>query len=347
MGHNPAKTKETLQRISQLATFNEIGKAITSSLDLKEILNIVMEKISELFHPGNWSLLLVSEDGEELTFEIAVGEGSEKLKDMRLKIGEGVAGWVAREKKPIFVPDVSKDKRYCKKVDGITNFKTHSIICLPLVTRGKCLGVIELLNRVEGEAFGEEDMLLLTTIADYTAIAIENAAFLKRVHELSIKDDLTKLFNPRYLHSRLESEVERARRFKYDLSMLFIDLDYFKNINDNYGHLCGSKLLTEVARLLEASVRSIDMAFRYGGDEFIIVMPETSKENALLVAEKLRRVIKDAVFLTEEGINCKLTASFGVASYPVDAKDKNDLIHLADNAMYKVKNKNRDGVAGA
>ena len=347
MVHNPAKTKETLLRISQLATFNEIGKAITSSLDLKEILAIVMEKISGLFHPGNWSLLLLDEVKGELKFEIAVGKGSEKIKSLRLKVGEGIAGWVAKEKTPLFVRDVSKDPRYCSRVDSISSFKTHSIMCVPLVTRGKCLGVIELLNRSEDREFGEEDMLLLSTIADYTAIAIENAAFFKRVHELTIKDDLTKLYNSRYLHSRLEDEVERARRFKYDLSMLFIDLDYFKNINDNYGHLCGSKLLTEVARLLVGKIRSIDMAFRYGGDEFIIVMPETTKENAVTVAEKLRKSIKEAVFLKEEGISCKITASFGVASYPVDASNRNDLIHMADNAMYKVKNKFRDGVAGA
>ncbi|MFQ5442076.1 MAG: diguanylate cyclase [Thermodesulfobacteriota bacterium] len=344
MGKNPLKNKETRLRISQLATFNEVGKALTSSLDLKEILQIVMEKIRVLLHPGNWSLLLMDEGTGELKFEIAVGAGSEKIKGMRLKPGRGIAGWVAREKKPLLVPDVKKDTRYSAEVDSITNFKTRSIICVPLVARGRCLGVIELLNRPSKDSFTEEDLTLLTTLADYTAIAIENAIYFKRIHELTITDDLTHLFNARYLHMRLEDEVERARRFHYDLSMLFIDLDYFKKVNDSYGHLSGSKLLTEVAHLLKGEIRSVDMAFRYGGDEFIILMPETSKRNARIVANKLRKSVKKTVFLKDEGINCRLTASFGVASFPKDAENKTDLIHMADNAMYRVKDKKRDGV---
>jgi diguanylate cyclase (GGDEF)-like protein len=138
--------------------------------------------------------------------------------------------------------------------------------------------------------------------------------------------------------------VERARRFKEDLSLIFMDLDYFKLINDKHGHLCGSKLLAEIGGLIISTIRTIDIACRYGGDEFVVVMPETSKENARVVAEKLRSVFKDNRFLKEEGINCPMTASFGVASYPEDAKDRMELIHLADQAMYRVKNSTRDGV---
>ncbi|GMR05160.1 MAG: sensor domain-containing diguanylate cyclase [Thermodesulfobacteriota bacterium] len=347
MGNKPVKNKEARLRISQLSTFNEVGKTLTSSLDLKEILKIVMEKIRELLHPGNWSLLLMDEETKDLKFEIAVGKGSEKIRGMRLKSGEGIAGWVAREKKPVLVTDVTKDPRYSKKVDSITNYNTRSIICVPLVARDRCLGVIELINRPRSKVFTDEDLTLLTTLADYTAIAIENAIYFKRIHELTITDDLTKLYNARYLHMRLNDEVERARRFGYDLSMIFIDLDYFKKINDNHGHLCGSKLLAEVGSLLKKIIRSVDMAFRYGGDEFIILMPETPKKNARIVANKIRTELKKAVFLKEEGVNCRITASFGVASYPKDAADKTELIHMADNAMYRVKDKSRDGVAVA
>lgn len=331
----------------QLATFTEIGKALTSSLDLKEILGRVMDKISAILQPKNWSLLLLDEATDELRFEIVVGPGSEKLKDMRLKMGEGVAGWVAREMKPLLVPDVSKDPRFCKKADEVSHFTTQSIICVPLTTRGKCLGVIELINKVEDEGFSEDDLLVLTTLADFTAIAIENAIFLNRVQELTITDDLTKLYNSRFLQNRLEYEVERARRFNYELSMIFLDLDHFKEVNDVHGHLHGSKLLKEVAQLLVSQLRTVDMACRYGGDEFIIMMPGTTKKNATLVAEKLRAAMKDRVFLAEEGINIRLTASFGVATFPSDAGSKEELIHKADHAMYEVKNRTRDGVAEA
>lgn len=344
---NPEETKELLQRRLQLATFTEIGKALTSSLDLKEVLNIVMDKIRELLRPKNWSLLLLDEETGELKFEIVVGAGSEKIKDLRLKPGEGVAGWVAREKKPLLVADVSKDPRFSKKADEISNFTTQSIICVPLLTKGKCLGVIELINKVEEISYVEDDLLVLTTLADFTAIAIENAISLNKVHELTITDDLTKLYNSRFLHNRLEYEVERAKRFKHELSMIFLDLDYFKDVNDNYGHLAGSKLLREVAKFILGMIRNVDMACRYGGDEFIILMPGTSKKHAVMVAKKLCSAIRDELFLKDEGINIRITGSFGVASFPADADNKDSLIRMADNAMYTVKNRERDGVAEA
>ena len=190
-----ARSSESVKKRLHLTTFNEIVKALTSSLDLKEILNTIIDKISELLQPSNWSLLLIDEETNDLKFEIVVGEGSEKIKDVRLKMGEGIAGWVAQEKKPLLVPDVAKDPRFSKKADRASKFTTKSIICVPLATRGKCLGAIELINKVEEGSFGEEDLLVLTTLADYTAIAIENAMFLRKVQELTIRDDLTRLYN--------------------------------------------------------------------------------------------------------------------------------------------------------
>lgn len=344
---NNRPSDETSRRLLHLATFNEIGKALTSSLDLNEILKVVMEKISIILEPKNWSLLFVDEDADELRFEIAVGEGAEKIKNLRLKIGEGVAGWVAREKKPLLIADVSKDPRFSKKADDVSKFVTRSIVCVPLITRGKCLGVIELINKVEDGNFGPEDLILLTTMADYTAIAIENARFFSKIQELTITDDLTKLYNQRFLQSRLDYEIERARRFDYALSLIFLDLDHFKDVNDTYGHLAGSKLLKEAARLISGMIRTTDMACRYGGDEFLILLPETSKKNAIVLAEKMRSAISSHIFLSEDGINATLSGSFGVASYPVDAHNKNDIIQKADHAMYRVKNASRNAVQGA
>lgn len=338
---------ENRQRIAQLAAFNEIGKALASSLNLKEILGIVMDKISGLMQPKNWSLLLLDEQTNELTFEIVVGDGAEKIKDLRLKPGEGIAGWVANEMRPLLVPDVSKDLRFSRKADDASKFVTTSIVCVPLVNRGRCHGVIELINKVEDGRFSEEDLLLLTTLADYTAIAIENAKFFQKVQELTITDDLTKLYNSRFMHNRVDYEVERAKRFNYNLSLIFIDLDHFKYVNDNYGHLSGSKLLREAAQLLVKMIRNVDMACRYGGDEFLILMPDTSKSSAVIVAEKLCRGLRNEVFLKEDGLNLRLSGSFGVASYPADASNKDELIHKADDAMYVIKNGGRDGVAAA
>jgi diguanylate cyclase (GGDEF)-like protein len=336
--------EEHLKRLKALASFHDIGKALTSTLDLKEVLRIMMDKISELLKPKDWSLLLVDEEKKDLYFEIVVGRGSEKIKQARLKRGEGIAGWVAREGEPLFVPDVSKDKRFSSRIDKLTNYKTRSIICVPLKSKGRVLGVVELVNKGDEELFKEEDMNLLITLADYTAIAIENAKYFQKVQDLTITDDVTTLYNSRYLHRFLEYESERARRYKTSLSLIFLDIDYFKRVNDTYGHLCGSKLLKEIGFLLQNKIRKVDVACRYGGDEFVIVLPHTEKEDAYQVAKKIKNSLKSTMFLKEDGLKIKITASFGVASIPGDAGDTIGLIRLADNAMYKVKGLSKDGV---
>ena len=336
--------EEHLKRLKALASFHEIGKALTSTLDLKEVLRIMMDKISELLNPKDWSLLLVDEERKDLYFEIVVGKGSEKIKKARLKRGEGIAGWVAKEGEPLFVPDVAKDKRFSARMDDISKYVTKSIICVPLKSKGRVLGVVELINKGDSGLFQEEDLNLLTTLADYTAIAIENAKYFQKVQDLTISDDATTLYNSRYLHRFLEYESERARRYKTSLSLIFLDIDYFKKVNDTHGHLCGSKLLKEIGLLLLSKIRKVDVACRYGGDEFVIVLPHTSKEDAFNVAKKIKSALKRRMFLKDDGLNIKITASFGVASIPSDSEDSTGLIRLADNAMYKVKGLSRDGV---
>lgn len=337
MKDNSIDIKNIQQKQLPLKIFNEIGKALVSSVDLKGVLKIVMEQISKFLHPKNWSLLLLDEKTNELKFELVVGERAEKIKDLRLKLGEGIAGWVALEKKPVFVPDVEKDPRFCESVDEISDFKTRSIVCMPLIARDKCLGVIELIN-IKDNILKDEDLLLLSTISDYAAIAIENAKYFDTIQELTITDELTKLYNMRFLHARLMQEIERARRFKNDISLLFMDLNSFKEVNDKYGHACGDKVLKEFASLILKTVRNVDMAYRYGGDEFIILMSGTSKKGAIIAAERIGKIIEKTALLNDSHIKIHLTASIGVASYPSDAKSKDDLIKVADDNMYKIKN---------
>src|SRR3970040_2894898 len=218
-----------------------------------------MEKIREMLQPKKWSLLLIDEEKNDLYFEIVVGEGAEKLKDLRLTIGEGIAGWVAKEGVSLLVPDVNKDPRFSKKGDESIKFTTQSLICVPLKSKGKCLGVIELINKLTGEeGFKEEDLLLLTTLADYTAIAIENAKYFQQIQELTVIDDLTKLSNQRFLYKFLDYEVERAKRYKTTIQMIFFELAQFKQENDKHGHINGSKLLAEVANIIRQGLRKVN-----------------------------------------------------------------------------------------
>jgi diguanylate cyclase (GGDEF)-like protein len=339
----PADQREA----GEVAVFQELGKALTSSLQLDQVLRTIMEKIDEFLRPDNWSLLLLDEAKQELYFELAVGKASQALKDVRIKLGQGIAGWVAQHGEVVIVPDTSKDTRFFGKVDEKTKMETRSIVAVPVKFRETCLGVIELINCVGAEGFDPRDLKLLEALSDFAAIALENARHVKRIHELTIKDDCTSLYNARHMGFILDTEIYRSQRYNYEFSIVFIDLDHFKLVNDTHGHLVGSRLLAEIGEALKTNCRLIDFAFRYGGDEFVILLPQTSKGNAINVARRLHKIIRETVWLTKDGLNTRITPSVGVAAYPIDSKTKEGLLHLADEAMYLVKNTNRDNVAAA
>jgi diguanylate cyclase (GGDEF)-like protein len=332
---------------NELSVFHELGKALTSTLQLDQVLRTIMDKINEVLRPDTWSLLLMDTAKPELYFQIATGAGAAALKDLRIPLGQGVAGWVAQSGEAVVVPDTSKDSRFFSQVDERTKTDTRSIVAVPVRFREQCLGVIELINCIGPEGFSQRDLALLEALADYAAIAIENARHVQRIHELTITDDCTSLYNARHMNFMLDTEIYRSHRYAFEFSIIFIDLDHFKMVNDTHGHLAGSKLLSEIGAAIKEKCRMIDLAFRYGGDEFVILLPQTSKENALGVARRVHKLIREMEWLKETGLNLHISASIGVASYPADSRTKAELLHLADEAMYLVKNTSRDRVAAA
>jgi diguanylate cyclase (GGDEF)-like protein len=331
------------RQLQELTIFHDVAKALTSSLDLDSILQTIMEKMAEYFRPDTWSLLMVDEEREELYFAIAVGTASDALKNVRLKVGEGIAGWVAKHGERLVVPDVMNDPRFAKRIDEMTKWETRSIVCVPLRSKHRVLGVIQLVN-IDMQSFNDQEVFFLQSLCDYAAIAIENARSVEKIQELTITDDCTGLFNARHLYKTLETEVYRSARFGYEFTVLFIDLDHFKQVNDTHGHLIGSKLLNEIGYLIKAQLRLIDYAFRYGGDEFVVLLPQTSKDSATVVARRLRDSLRNSAFCSEEGLNLNVRASIGLATYPHDAKTPHDVIRQADEMMYLVKNTTRDNI---
>ena len=343
LGMSEAAGTQLSRHSQELTIFHDVAKALTSSLDLDSILQTIMEKMAEYFRPDTWSLLMVDEEHNELYFAIAVGPAAEALKNVRLKVGEGIAGWVAKHGEQVVVPDVAADPRFAKRIDETTQWETQSIICVPLRSKLSVLGVIQLVN-VDMSQFGEQELFFLQSLCDYAAIAIENARWVQRIQELTITDDCTGLYNARHLYKTLDTEVYRSSRFGYEFSVLFIDLDHFKTVNDTHGHLIGSKLLAEIGYLVKAQLRLIDFAFRYGGDEFVVLLPQTSKDQALVVAKRLRDALRASSFCREEGLNLNVRASIGLATYPHDARTAHDIIRQADEMMYLVKNSTRDNI---
>jgi diguanylate cyclase (GGDEF)-like protein len=334
------------RELQELTIFHDVAKALTSSLNLDSVLQTIMEKISEYFRPDTWSLLMVDENKDELYFAIAVGPAADTLKALRLKVGEGIAGWVAKHGESLIVPDVYTDPRFAKRIDEMTKWQTRSIICIPLKSKHRTLGVIQLIN-CDINNFTDNEMFFLHALCDYAAIAVDNARAVERIQELTITDDVTGLYNARHLYKTLEAEVYRSARFGYQFTVVFLDLDHFKQVNDTHGHLVGSKLLAEIGFKIKAQLRLIDFAFRYGGDEFVVLLPQTGKDSGLVVAKRLRDCFRNSTFLADENLHVNVRCSMGMATYPEDAKSAHEIIRQADEMMYMVKNSTRDNIAVA
>ena len=248
---------------------------------------------------------------------------------------------MALNNRPVLQRDLVHEHRYLEDMrlleDGL-----RSYVLFPLSSRDRAVGVLALGSTRDG-IFDEETLARLQPLADAVALAFENVRLFQKTRELSITDEVTPLHNHRYFHQALDRELKLVNRYGSTLSLVFVDLDRFKPINDQYGHLRGSRTLREVGFLIRAAVRETDIPARYGGDEFVVVLPQTDGESARILAEKLRRLVEGHTFLQEEGINARLGVSLGVATYPDEAKTKEELIRLADSRMYEDKGSRKTG----
>ncbi len=342
-GTDDLTTEDLFRELTQSGSeslFNEIAQALTSKLELHDLLRTIVERVSTLFRPTHWSLVLRDECSGFLHVEIAVGRGTDKLLGRRIEPDFGLIARAVETGEGQISSNPAIRSELVTTLDN-SDDKIRNAIAVPLKSHGVPLGVLELVNPVERCLKGEY-LNALKTVADYAAIAIENAKNFQKIRRLTIVDEHTGLYNARHLNYVVGTEMQRAERFGRPLSLLFLDLDDFKMINDNHGHLAGSAILAEFGEFLRGNIRQVDAAFRYGGDEFALMLVETSNEGAVIVAKRIQELLAERRFLESRGLAIKLSASVGISSFPEDGRNTNDLLHTADLAMYQAKQKGKN-----
>ncbi len=312
----------------------------------EELYRNILEISANLVRASRGSIMLVDNNGRNLRIAFCKGMNWELARSITVEMGEGIAGGVAKSGMPLLVDDVEKDGRV--RMANRPRFKSKSLLCVPLKFKEKTIGVLNLSDKENLERFTDSDLDMLASFADLASLMIERAWTLERstmLEKLSVTDFLTGLYNHRFLRKRLEEELSRSARCKANVTVVFIDLDFFKIYNDLNGHLAGDAALRKTADILKSSVRDMDFVARYGGEEFCIVLPDTGKEEAELVAERIRREIELEKFLNEVKMpfGC-LTASFGIATFPEDGHTYTSLLHSADLALYSAKTGGRNRI---
>jgi diguanylate cyclase (GGDEF)-like protein len=288
------------------------------------------------------ALVVYDQEGRELAFRVSRALRPGVIDGLRLHMGQGIAGWVATHREPVCLADATHDPRHDRHIARRTGLVARTMVCVPLVHHETLHGVIQVINKLDGSNFDADELRVVQTLANHAAIAIENASLHRQAQQAASTDDLTGLGNTRHFNWVLPPLLARGG----PLSLLVLDLDGLKAVVDRCGHLAGSRVIAEVGRLIGARLRPGDVAARFGGDEFVVVLPATETTAAHAVAEELREAIATCP-IPDDPVADGITASIGVATFPDHAGNAEDLFRAADAAMFTVKRGAKNGVATA
>jgi diguanylate cyclase (GGDEF)-like protein/putative nucleotidyltransferase with HDIG domain len=317
------------------------SQRMSSVLDLSQLAEAMLCPITKAVGASQASLLLSSDGAFLSQYAERLVEG-DSIASIKLIKDSPIIDWLSRESKPLTreIIDLTPEFKGAEEVE-IRSFDAMGIELLcPIKSKGNLIGILALSKKLSGGSYSGDDMDLLVTVANEAGVVMENAQLYGRAKERAHTDELTGLFNHRYFHERLDEEISRCSRFGDILSLLFLDIDLFKAYNDIYGHLAGDDMLKQIGQYIKSSIRSIDMAFRYGGDEFTVILPQSSLEDASRVAERIRKKIE----IEMDSKGSPLTCSIGVASWPTDGVMREEIIQAADVSLYHAKEMGRNRI---
>jgi len=321
----------------------EIGTSLSSAKDLSEVSRTIIKQATKLTNTPAGSLAVYDEKSGEMFLAASIGFKEEMAtqESWRLRNG-GLTRFILNQKGPIVISNLEDHPEFDNPRLAYEDIR--SLIACPLILDGKVVGIIYV-DDFRTRAFTEREISILCLLATYAAIAIEKAKLLEETKLLAVTDDLTKLYNHRYLVQQLTAEISRAERYREPLSFIIIDIDHFKRYNDTNGHVKGNEVLRQLAGILRNESRLSDIIARYGGEEFTVICPKTDKQNTYMLAERLRQKIEIHDFPEAHNQpSGRLTVSVGVASYPEDSTEAIKLIEKADTALYLAKNNGRNCV---
>jgi diguanylate cyclase (GGDEF)-like protein len=318
-----------------------LGEALRSTHDLSKLLSVVLETAVAAVAARAGAVWLLAPSRGELSLKVSRGLPAEAL-DRRTRVGEGLAGDVAQHRRSILVPSAT-----ATPPPAPWEPQEPTMLAVPLETETQLIGVLSLYGRTHAKPFDARDLEIVRSLARQAAIGVENVLLHQEAQRLSITDGLTSLWNYRFLNMRLAQEIERAIRFTRSLSLLVVDIDHFKQVNDRYGHQRGDAILAELANRVVTETRAqVDTVARYGGEEFVLLLPETPLDGGRVVAEKIRESIASKPF-GAEGDAISVTVSIGVACFPQHGSTAQTLLRAADQALYEAKARGRNVVVSS
>jgi diguanylate cyclase (GGDEF)-like protein len=326
---------------SRLEALHQIALSLSSTLDVTSIMEKILDQLGQLWGYTQASILLLDEATNELV--VAAERGYLDHRGHRVPSGNGVAGAVVEQGRAINVGDVTQFQTYVPGVPG-----TRSELAVPLEWNGRVIGVLNVESPLLN-AYGPDDLNLLATVAEQAAVSLGNARLHQHTKHLAITDPQTGLYNYRHFQDMLTIHLRDAQLTGNQCSFIMLDLDLFKRYNDTYGHPTGDAILQQLAQVIRETCRQPDLLFRYGGEEFALLLPGTSNEVACVVGERIRERIATYPFITRSGrpVFPLVTASIGVATYPQDGMSPIDLVLAADHALYVAKSEGRNLVRTA